>query len=183
LRWLVRFINWYTKDLPEELTDMLLAQFLNVVYLGVFALILWPAGKASMALSLGKGYYILWATTGVTAFVLYFIQRALRVDTDSHFDALVISNLAHCVLMLTGWSAFAALTVQRFVAGASAWSAAVVYLVGFLSSYVSCLALFAFYPGQIYKPISFIAALSSFVLFALWPAAGGWIYGWFFNLF
>ena len=183
MRWLVRFINWYTKGLPEEKNDMLLATFLNVVYLGVFALVLWPAGKALMALSLGKGYYILWATTGATAMLLYLIQQALRVDTDSHFDALVISNLAHCVLMLAGWSAFAALTVQRFVADASAWSAAVVYLVGFLSSYVSCLALFAFYPGSIYKPISLIAALSSFVLFALWPAAGGWVYGWFFNLF
>lgn len=183
MRWLVRFINWYTKDLPAEVTDMILAQFLNVVYLGVFALILWPAGKAAMTVSLAKGYYILWATTGVTAVVLYLIQRALRVDTDTHFDALVISNLAHSVLMLAGWSAFAALTVRRFAADASVWSAAVVYLVGFLSSYVACLALFSFYPGSIYKPVSFVAALLSFVVFAVWPGAGGWIYGWFFNLF
>jgi hypothetical protein len=183
LRWLVRFISWYTKGLPDEVVDMLLAQFLNVLYLGFFALLLWPAGKAAMALSLAKGYYILWATTGATAMGLYLIQRALDVDTDSNFDALVISNLAHSVFMLAGWSAFAALAVQRFAVGASFWATAAVYLVGFLSSYVACLALFAFYPGPIYKPVSLFAALLSFVLFAVWPAAGGWVYGWFFNLF
>lgn len=183
MNWLVRFISWYTKDLPEEVTDMILAQFLNLVYLGFFALLLWPTGKAAMALSLAKGYYILWVATYLTAVALYLVQRALKVDTDNHFDAFVISNLAHSVLMLAGWSAFAALTVQRFAADASIWSAAVIYLVGFLSSYVSCLALFSFYPGQIYKPISLYSALITFVLFAVWPAAGGWMYGWFFNLF
>jgi hypothetical protein len=183
LRWVVRFISWYTKGLPDEVVDMLLAQLLNVLYLGFFALLLWPAGKAAMALSLAKGYYILWATTGLTGVALYLIQRALRVDTDTHFDAFVISNLAHSVLMLAGWSAFAALAAQRFAAGASLWAAAAVYLVGFLSSYVACLALFAFYSGSIYKPVSLCGALLSFVLFAAWPAAGGWLYGWFFNLF
>ncbi len=183
MRWLVRFISWYTKDLSEEVLDILIAQFLNVVFLAFFALLLWTVGKTAMALSLGKAYYILWATTGATAVGLYLIQQRLRVDTDSHFDAYVISNLAHIVFMLAGWSAFAALTVQRFVADASFWASSVVYLVGFLSSYAACLALFAFYPGSIYKPTGFIAALLSFVVFAVWPNAGGWMYGWFFNLF
>lgn len=72
-----------------------------------------------------------------------------RVDTDTHFDTYVISNLAHSVFVLAGWSAFAALTVRSLVPGTPLWLAAILWLVGLLSSHVAFMVLTSFYPGQV----------------------------------
>lgn len=169
--------------LREEVLDFLIALGLNLIFVALVALLLWPLGKVALAFSLAKGYGILWVVTALTAVAVYKVQRFFRVDTDTHYDALVISNLSHAVLLLVGWSAFAALTVHDFASGVPVWVAAILWLVGFLSSHVAFTVLSSFYPGQIYKLINLILALISFVVFAVWPASGRAIFGWFFNLF
>jgi hypothetical protein len=169
--------------LREEVLDFLIALGLNLIFVALVALLLWPLGKAALALRLTKGYGILWVVTALTGVALYRVQRFFRVDTDTHYDALVISNLSHAVFLLAGWSAFAALTVRDIASGAQVWVAAILWLVGLLSSHVAFIVLSSFYPGQVYKLINLILALTSFLVFALWPASGRAVYGWFFNLF
>jgi len=172
-----------THDLREEALDYLIALGLNVIFVALVALLLWPLGKTTLALRLTKGYVILWVVTVVTGAVLYWLQRLFRADTHNHYDAYLISNLFHGVLLLAGWSAFAALTVGSFVEGVPLPVAAILWLVGFLSSYVAFTVLTALYPGIIYKVVNGALALISFLVFAVWPASGRAIYGWFFDIF
>lgn len=169
--------------LREEVLDFLIALGLTLIFVALVALLLWPLGKAALVLRLAKGYVILWLVTALTAVLVYRVQRLLRVDTDTHYDALVISNLSHAAIMLAGWSAFAALAVRDVVSDVATWLSAILWLVGFLSSYIAFNVLTSFYSGQVYKLINLIVASASFIFFAVWPAAGRAIFGWFFNLF
>lgn len=170
-------------DLREEALDYLISLGLNLLFVALVALLLWPLGKTTLAFRLAKGYGILWVVTILTGLVLYWFQRLFRVDTHSHYDAYLISNLSHSVFLLAGWSAFAALTVGSVVAGAPVWVAAILWLVGFLSSYMAFIVLTSMYPGIIYKVVNGALASISFLVFAVWPASGRAIYGWFFDIF
>ena len=170
--------------LPEdEGLDLLIGIALTSLFLGLIILGLWPLDRTMMALRLAKGYGIFWVLTAATCQVLHLIQRVFRIDVDTHFDAYVISNLGGCVFLLAGWSAFAALTVRSFVVGAPIWIAVILYSVAFISSWVAFTVMSSFYTGRIYKIPNLIAAHASFVVFAVWPASGHLIYGWFFDLF
>lgn len=169
--------------LREEVLDFLIALALNFIFAALVALVLWPLGKTALALKLAQGYGVLWVVTLLTAVLLHFIQHLLRVRVDTHFDAYLISNLSHSIFLLAGWSAFAALTVGGFVAGAPVWVAALLWLIGLLSSYVAFVALSAFYQAIVYKMVNAPLAMLSFIVFAWWPVIGRAIYGWFFNLF
>ncbi len=171
------------QSLPEAGLDFLIALGLNLIFLALIALLLWPLGQSVLAVRLTKGYGILWVVAVLTAVLLYRVQRFFRVDADTHADAFVLSNLAHSVFLLAGWSAFAALTVHSFVAGAPVWVAALLWFVGLLASYVACTILSPFYQGIVYKMVNAPLALISFLVFAVWPASGRASYGWFFNLF
>jgi hypothetical protein len=169
--------------LPEEALDFLIALGLNFVFVALVALLLLPLGKTPLALRLVKGYGVFWIVTVLTALVLYRLQKLFRVGTDEHYDAFLISNLSHGVVLLAGWSAFAALAVRGFVGGVPLWVAAIMWLVGVLSSYVAFIVLSAFYTASVYKVVNAVAALVSFLVFALWPAGARATFGWFFNLF
>jgi len=167
----------------KELFDYLFANVLNLVFLALMALLLWPLGKATMAWSMAKGYWIFWITLFVTAAILVLFRRIFRVDMDSHFDAYVISALAVSGFLIAGWSAFAALVVRSFVVGSSVWVVAALYVVGALSCYIAFSVISAFYGGSIYRTVNLPLAVVSFIVFSVWPAAGRAIYGWFFDLF
>jgi hypothetical protein len=105
------------------------------------------------------------------------------VDIDSHFDAYIISGLAVSGFLQAGWSAFAALTIHNFTAGAPVWVVVVLYVVGFLSCYVAFTVVSTLYVGSLYRQTNVLLAFASFVIFSVWPAGGRAIYGWFFDLF
>jgi hypothetical protein len=109
-------------------------------------------------------------------------QSFLGVDKDWDFDAFLYSNLAVAVVLVTCWSAFVALNVRDF-AGAPFWPAALVYVVGFLSSFVGWMVVSAFFQGIFYKLVNLPVVFGCYILFALWPAAARFLYGWFFGLF
>jgi hypothetical protein len=143
---------------------------------------MWPIRAELLTLRLAKGYGIFWLVALLTALVLVRIQQFLRVDTDSHYDAYVLSNLSHSVILLAGWSAFASLVIHDFVNGKSLWAVIVLWAVGVISSYVAYAILASFYPGQVYVWINLCSALISFVIFALWPRGGRVLFGWLFDL-
>jgi hypothetical protein len=177
------FAKWLLHEDQKELFDYLLANVLNIVFLALAALLLWPLGRAMMAFHLAKGYCLFWGALIVTAAVVVLLQRIFRVDMYSHFDAYVISGLAVSGFLQAGWSAFAALVVRGSVADAPTWVAAILYAVGVLSCYVACVAVSAFYVGGLYRMVNLPLAMLSFVVFSVWPAAGRAIYGWFFDRF
>lgn len=167
----------------EEESNFLIAAVLNLIFLALIALLLWPLGKITLALSLAKGYVIFWSVAIVTALMLDRAQRFFRIEIDTHIDAYVISNLAHSVILLLGWSAFAALTIRAFAADTPIWLAAIIYFAGLVSSHTAYNILRAFYPGYIYTLITLSSALGSYVVFAVWPAAARSLFGWFFDLY
>ena len=167
----------------KELFDYLFALVLNAVFLALAALLLWPLGKAIMALGLAKAYWIFWTGVIVLSSLLVLAQRIFRMDLYSHYNAYVICGLAVSGFLQVGWSAFAAPFVRNSVAGTPIWVMIILYAIGVVSCWVACVIVSAFYMGSIYKMVNLVLALLSFIVFSVWPAAGAAMYGWFFNLF
>jgi hypothetical protein len=177
------FSKWLLHENQKELFDYLFAIVLNIVFLALIALLLWPSSRATIAFRFAKGYWSFWAAVIVTSSLLVLAQRIFRMDLYSHYDAYVISGLAVSGFLQTGWSAFAALVINDSVAGAPIWMMIILYAVGIVSTYVACVIVGAFYMGTLYRMVNLALAIVSFIVFSVWPAAGNAIYGWFFDLF
>lgn len=177
------FSKWLLHDDQKELFDYLYAVILNAAFLAVSALLLWPLGHAIIVLRLAKGYWIFWTVLIITASLLALAQRIFRIDLYSHFDAYVISALVLSGFLQVGWSAFAAFVIDQSIISAPTWKVILVYVIGFISSFVASVIVAAFYMGSLYRMVNVTLALVSFIVFSIWASAGGAIYGWFFNLF
>jgi hypothetical protein len=68
-------------------------------------------------------------------------------------------------------------------AGAAGWIVGLLYVVGFLASYIGEQVVGAIFTGTIYQLANLVLALLGFVMFALWPAVARALFGWFLNLF
>ena len=121
-----------------------------------------------MVWSLVKGYYVFWIVLYWTAAILVLFNRVAKIEIDSNFNAYVISALAASSFLQAGWSSFAAATVQSFVADTSILISAVLYVVGFISCYVTSGCLFA-YRGSLKQSIF---PFTVTILFCLWPSSG-----------
>lgn len=168
---------------PVEAWEFLAGLVINALFLGLVALLLWSLGGPALAARLAKGYAVLWCVTSFTAISVGVIQAFLRLDINDNLDLYVAPGVAFGVVVLTGWAAFAALTVGGFVAGQPTWAAVVLYVTGFLASFVGCWVVSSFYQGHLYKMINMPLSLVTFLVFAAWPAAARALYGWFFDLF
>ncbi len=176
--------KWLLQDDQKELFDILFAAILNIAFLGLLALLLWPLGRTLLALRLAKGYALFWLVIYVTLLVLILCRRIFRMGLDSHFDAYVLSNLAFSGLLQAGWSAFAALTVHGFVGSTPGWAGvALLYLGGLLSCYVAFNIVSSFYSGSLYRRVNLPLALVSYIVFSAWPVGGRVLYGWFVDRF
>jgi len=179
-------IRWLMDDEQKTLYGIVFAIALNLVFLALSALLLWPLDRAeTMAFRLAKGYVLLWLIVSLAATLLNLIQRFSRVNIYDHADAYVNSNLAVSCFLQAGWSAFAALVVRDSLAaaGTPVWLVVVLYLAGILSCFVAFNVVSAFYQGQIYRIISLPLAFVSFIIFSLWPMLARVTYGRFFDLF
>ncbi|HYP54595.1 MAG TPA: hypothetical protein VEQ42_13680 [Pyrinomonadaceae bacterium] len=176
------FMRWLMADEQKEVFEVVFTTLLNAVFLGLAALLLWPFGAASVALGLAKGYWAFWSAVYMMVALAALFERIFRVDADTHFDAYVISGVLVSGLLQAGWSAFAALVVREASAPASLAAAVVLYFVGVLSCWIAFGIVSVVYGGTIYKTINLPLSVASFVLFCLWPAAGRFLYGWFFDL-
>jgi hypothetical protein len=175
--------QWLMHEDQKDLFEVLVALALNVLFLGLAVLLLWPLGRLRLVLELVRGYGILWIVTCGTVLLLRRIHDFFRVNIYDHANAFVISNLAVSCFLQVGWAAFAALTVHRFVTGVPVWTLVLLYCIGALSCLAAFFAVSAFFQGHVYKLISLPLALVGFLVFSVWPASGRAIYGWFFRLF
>ena len=177
------FSKWLLHEDQKEFFDYLFALFLNIVFLALTALLLWPLGRTTAALGLAKGYWWFWTILIISAALLALAHRFFRMDLYSHSDAYVITGLVVSSFLQVGWSAFAALVIHHSVAGAPVWISVIKYTVGGFSSYVACVIVGVFFTGTLYRMVSLALGLVSFIVFSVWPTAAGAIYGWFFDLF
>lgn len=178
-----QFSRWLLQEEQKEFFDYLFALVMNIVFVGLMALLLWPLGRASLALRLAKGYWMFWTVLIVTSAVLALVQKYLRMDLYERYNAYVISGLALSGFLQIGWSAFSAPMIRSFAADASIGVAIVLYAIGVIGSYVAAVIVGAYYTGGIYRMVNSALAILTFILFSVWPKAGLAIYGWFFDLF
>lgn len=155
---------------------------INLALLGLITLALWPLGRLPLAWTLAKGFGLFFLAVLIASILLLWVQRALRVDDESHFDAFLLSNLAVSATMVVGWTAFAALAVRFAAAGAPAWVAAILWLVGLLTCWMAYNLVSVFYSGTFYRYTNLPLAAAAFLLFALWPAAARFLFGWFIGI-
>ena len=167
----------------QDLPELLIVFILNLLFLALVALLLWPLGQARLTFSLAQGYGVFWLVILISIALMSLIERLFRLSLDTHYNTYVALNLTVSALLVMGCSAFVALTLRSFAAGAPLWLAAILYGIGFLSSYVNFMVATSFYKEGIYKVVNLPLAPVSYLVFALWPAAGWVLYGWFFVLF
>lgn len=168
---------------PVEAWEFVVGLVVNALFLGLVALLLWSLGGPALAAPLAKGYAVLWCATAFTAISVGVIQAMLGLDPTYNLNLYVSPGVAFGAALLTCWSAFAALTVSGPAAGAPTWTKVALYGLGFAASFFGYWVVSSFYQGHLYKVINLPLSLASFLVFALWPAAGRALYGWFFGLF
>jgi hypothetical protein len=168
-------------EAEETASKLLITVGINLAFLTIAGLVLWLVGHGALAWQVAKGYALLWVLLLVISPILNFVQRMFRLNMYDNGNVFVASNLLVSGVLVLGWSAFAALAVQG--AGASGWIVGWLYVVGFLASYVGEQVVTTIFNGTIYQLANLVLALLGFIVFALWPALAGQLFGWFFNLF
>ena len=83
-----QFARWLLHENQKELFDYLFAIALNAVFLGLVALLLWALGKAAMALSFAKGYWIFWTAVIATACGRVSLVQEFRVRRSELFRSV-----------------------------------------------------------------------------------------------
>lgn len=175
--------RWLLQDEQTDLWEIVFALIVNLVFISVSFLAMWPLGRPALAGQLAKGYAVLWILVLLITIVLIQIQRLVRASLYDNFNLFLASNLAVSTALQVGWAAFAALTIPGFTDGAAAWVVVLVYVLGVLSCIAAFFVVSSFYQGDIYKLVSLPLALGGFLVFSLWPESGRFLYGWFFDLF
>jgi hypothetical protein len=172
-----------TKEDKGALSDAAIGLGLNLAFLAVCVIVLLSLGKGSAAWVLVKGNVAFCVVLTIVAVVLGLTLRFLRIDDDTHFRTYLYSNAAVAGILILGWSAFVALAARGWAADAPLWKAAVSYLVALISIYGGYTLVSGYYSGSFYRLLNLPLTFGSFLLFALWPAAGWALYGWFFALY
>jgi hypothetical protein len=178
-----QIIDWLMEDEQKDLFEIVFGVVVNLLFVALAALILWPLGRARLAPTLAKGYVVFWLTVRVAVGVLTLFHNTFRMNIYDRSGAFIISNVVASGLLQAGWSAFAVLTVRDFAAGASLWVAVALYAVAALSCFAALYPVGAFFQGHIYRLSNAVLAPLSFALFAAWPAAARAADGWSFNFF
>lgn len=178
-----QIIDWLMEKEQNDLFEIVFGVVINLLFLALAALVLWPLGRARLALTMAKGFVVFWLTVRATVGVLAVVHRAFRVNIYDRGNAFIISNAVVSGVLQAGWSAFAALAVGGETVEASVWAAVALYAVGALSCVAALYPVGAFFQGHIYRLANTALSPLAFALFAAWPAAARAAYGWYFALF
>jgi hypothetical protein len=150
----------------------------NVMILVVIAIILVPVRRWGLLWELTRAFAVLWGVLLLAAWLMFVIQRRLRIEDDPPSDAYILSNMAVCVVPLVIWGGYTALLVRAATTGAPLWLSILVHTAGVLAAHAAFSAICSVYTGSIYRMISLGSAVGSFALFAAWPAAARALFGW-----
>lgn len=170
------------RELREARTDFAIVFWLEAGLLALIALLLWPLGHLRLAVSLAKGMGLFYLLNWVVGVALAIVYRRFRFNLDDHGRRFLYTNLAVSGLLTAGWSAFAALAVDGAAEGAPVWRAAVLYVIGLFSVHMAYTVLGLWYSGSYYRYRNLPLGAAAFVLFALWPPAARFLFGWLFRV-
>lgn len=149
-----------------------------LMVLAVLAILFLPLRRWELLWQMARGMGVLWAALIVAAWLMYRVQRLLRVRDDPPSDAYLLSNTAVGVVLLSAWGGYSALVVDASAAGAPVWAAAILYLGGVLAAHAAFSVISAIYPGSFYRYVNAPVALAAYILFAAWPPAARALFGW-----
>jgi hypothetical protein len=82
-----QFSKWLLHEDGKEFFDYLFALVLNIVFVALIALLLWPLGRVNMAVRLAKGYWMFWTVLIATSAVLALVQSYFRIDLYDRHNA------------------------------------------------------------------------------------------------
>ena len=172
-----------TKEDRSALANTGIGLGLNFAFLFLCALGLLLLGELAAAWVMVTGNVVFCVVVTICTAMIGFIHRFLRIDDDSNFAAYLYANAAVAAVLVVGWSAFVAIGISGWVADEPLWKSVVLYVVGLISVYGGYTLVSGYYGGSFYRMTNLPIALGSYVLFALWPAGGWAIFGWFFAIF
>lgn len=150
----------------------------NLVVLVAVAAMLLPVGRWGLLWELTRASAVLWGVLLLAAWLVFLLQRKLRVEDDPPSDAYLLSNAAVGVALLVTWGGYTALLVRESAAGAAPWTAILLHAAGVLAAHAAFSAVCAIYHGTFYRLINLVAAVGAFALFAAWPGAARALFGW-----
>jgi hypothetical protein len=177
------FSKWLLDDEQRDFFEYLFALVLNVLFLVLVAVVLWPLGSSKIAIQLAKGYWVFWSVVIMCAVLMALVARMLRIEQrPSFWDAYLILILVLTVVLPTGWAAFAALTLSS-LPGSGIGVQATFYVVGMVSCYLAYVIVHALFKANRFRLAKVIMALVGFLVFTIWPESARALFGWFFNLF
>lgn len=167
----------------EELLDFSIILGINLLFLGLITLLLWPLGWLALVGQLTWGFLGLWILLFVFSALLGWVERWLRIDMYNRYNLYLLINVLVTLWFVLGWSTYAAQLTSHYSASEAGWRVVALAGIGLLSSYVGSLVVTLIFRGTIYHLISLPAVLLGYPLFVLWPASGQFVYGWLFDLF
>jgi hypothetical protein len=176
--------KWLLRDEQRDFFDYLFALVLNLLFVALVGLVLWPIGSFKTAIQLAKGYWVFWSVVITCAVLMALIARMLRIEQrPSFWDAYLILILAVTVILQAGWAAFAALALLNSGAGSGIGVHAAFYVIGLVSCYVAYVIVSALFKVNRFRLANLIMALVGYIVFIVWPESARAMYGWFFTLF
>jgi hypothetical protein len=176
------FSNWLLRDEQRDFFEYLFALVLNLVFVVLVVLVLWPIGSFKTAIQLAKGYWVFWSVVIMCAVLMALVARMIE-QRPSLWDAYLILIVVLTAVLVSGWAAFAALTLSHSRAGGSIGVHAAFYVIGLLSCYLAFVIVSALFKANRFRLANLIIALVGFVFFTVWPESARAMFGWFFNLF
>ena len=178
------FSRWLLREEQKDFFEYLFACVVNLLFLILIALVLWPLSELGFAVHLAKGYWVFWSVVILVAAAIALASRLLRIEQRPTFwDAYLMVVVVVSAGLQAGWSAFAAITFREFGAASKTWISATFCVIGFLSCYVAYVILSALFNTRHLRLVNLLLALASFIVFTIWPQVGRVMYGWFFDLF
>lgn len=162
-------LDWLLDDRQEKLYEFLVALAVNLVFLVVSAFVLWPLGKAGLAIELARGFAVLWLALEAIHLLAALAVAVFRIQTDNPGLGYVLCGVIASGFLQMGWAAFAASRLPLFVAGASWWQVGMAYAIGAVSCYVAAVVIGLVYTGSLYRLTGLAIAALSFIVFVAFP--------------
>lgn len=150
----------------------------NAIVLVMMAVLLLPLRRWGVLWEFTRAFAVLWGVLLLSAGLMYWLHRWLRVEDDPPSDAYVLSNLALGAALLVAWGGYSALLVRGSSAGAPWWVGVGVHVAGVLAAHAAFSAVSAIYAGTIYRRVNLVVAMAAFAIFAVWPATARALFGW-----
>jgi hypothetical protein len=93
-------------DLLDGWWDILAALALNIVFLALITLVLWPMSYPDLVVRLAIGYALLWLVVFAVSLLVNVIHRFFRLSIYDRSGAYIASGILGSAVLVTGWAAF-----------------------------------------------------------------------------